>query len=65
MSDERIWGQPGDKEEHNQNDRRRGASITPSMVAGTKAIIESTARAGVVWTFGEIMNAPNNKNSKG
>ena len=47
---------------HRGNLQNTGA-ITPSMVAGTKAIIESTSPEGVLWTVGEITNSPNNKNS--
>ena len=41
---------------HNGNVENTGA-ITPSMVAGPKAIIEPTAAAGVSWTVGEIVTA--------
>lgn len=39
-------------------------AITPSMVAGTKSIIDATSAAGVLWTIGETAHSPNNKNSK-
>ena len=48
-----------------RGDIENTGAITPSMVAGTKAIIEATSAAGVVWTVGEIMTSPDNKNSKG
>lgn len=41
---------------HNGKVENTGA-ITPSMVGGSKAIVEATAAAGVSWTVGEIVTA--------